>query len=420
MQDHETQDFDEMIASLDSIEELDEDLEQARLYRRAKRREQMKREKERYLRRMKLLKIGIPCGIVLLIVCIFIVRGSIQKKHKELDNQSFPVTVQENDAFKNVDSEMSITLEHPNQTDETTDDSVTDSQDSTTDEFIENPIIEDTVSTSPNVGNYKPTESANMAAVNGEVISEAAIVINRGTNEIICTRDAYARISPASMTKILTVLVAAEHVKDLNDTFTMTRDITDYGYLNDCSSAGFLENEVITIKDLFYGTILPSGADAGVGLATYVAGSHEAFVEMMNQKIAELGLSNSTHFTNCVGIYDEQHYSTVYDMAIILEAAMDNDICREVLNARSYQTSITEQHPEGIIISNWFLRRIEDKDTHGNVIGAKTGYVVQSKNCAASCLKDNTGNEYICVTAGSSSSWRCIYDHVALYQQLVP
>ncbi len=250
-----------------------------------------------------------------------------------------------------------------------------------------------------------------------DIISENGVLIDVAQGTIIAQRDSRARISPASMTKILTALIAAEHVTDLDDTFTMTVDITDYSFTHDCSNVGFSVGEVVTVRDLFYGTVLPSGADAALGLAVYVAGSHEAFVDMMNEKIDELGLSDTTHFTNCVGIYDENHYSTVYDMAVIMKAAADNSFCREVLSEHIYTTSATEQHPDGIEISNWFLRRIEDKDTHGEVLCAKTGYVVQSGNCAASLATDASGKEYICVTAKSTSSWRCIYDHVALYER---
>ena len=96
---------------------------------------------------------------------------------------------------------------------------------------------------------------------------------------------------------------------------------------------------------------------------------------------------------------------------------MDNDLCREVLGARTYETLPTADHPEGQILSNWFLRRIEDKDTGGiEVTGAKTGYVVESGNCAASCGETADGRRYICVTADAYSSWRAIYDHVALYK----
>lgn len=271
---------------------------------------------------------------------------------------------------------------------------------------------------------YEFTETEDTVGIYSEnVISEHAILIDESTDTIVAKKGAYDIISPASMTKVLTVLVAAEHITEgeLDDPFTMTLEITDYAYVNDCSSVGFLDGEVVTVRDLFYGTVLPSGGDAAVGLATYVAGSHEAFVELMNEKLEELGLSDTAHFTNCVGLYDKEHHCSVYDMAIIMKAAMENEMCREFLSAKKYTTTPTEQHPEGIIISNWFLRRIEDKDTGGEVIGAKTGYVLQSGNCAVSYATCGAGETpYICVTAGAYSSWRCIYDQVEIYTRYVP
>lgn len=253
------------------------------------------------------------------------------------------------------------------------------------------------------------------------VYSTNGILIDVEKEEILACREPYQRINPASMTKILTLLVAAEHVEDLQDTFTMTIEITDYAYLHGCSVAGFGVGEVVTVEELMYGTILPSGADAAMALAEYVAGSQEAFVEMMNQKLEQLGRSDSAHFTNCVGLYDENHYCTVYDMALILKAATDNELCRRIMSARKYTTTIaTQEQPEGILLSNLFLRRIEDKDTHGEVLCAKTGYVDQSGSCAASLAADYEGREYICVTTGSISSWACIYDHVEIYQAFLP
>ncbi|WP_408070497.1 D-alanyl-D-alanine carboxypeptidase family protein [Butyrivibrio sp. JL13D10] len=252
--------------------------------------------------------------------------------------------------------------------------------------------------------------------VSEDVISENAILIDVDKAEVIAKKAADIRISPASMTKILTILVAAEHVENLDDTFTITRDITDYSFSNECSIVGFEVDETVTVRDLMYGTILPSGADAAIALATYVAGSHEAFVDMMNQKLEELGLSETAHFTNCVGIYDENHYCTLTDMAMILKAAVENDLAREILSAHKYTTCPTEQHPEGMTISNWFLRRIEDKETNGTVMCAKTGFVNQSGCCAASYSVSNSGGHYICVSANAWSSWRCIYDQVEIYQ----
>lgn len=92
---------------------------------------------------------------------------------------------------------------------------------------------------------------------------------------------------PASMTKIFTVLVAAENIKpeQLDELVTISIDATDFSYSNDCSNTGYEVDEQVTVRDLFYGTILPSGADSAVSLATYVAGSQEAFVDMMNQEL---------------------------------------------------------------------------------------------------------------------------------------
>lgn len=262
---------------------------------------------------------------------------------------------------------------------------------------------------------YSARETSQTAAPPSSIVSSNVIFIDQDTGEILTQRAAHTVINPASMTKVLTLLVASEHITDLDDTFVMTREITDYSYSHGCSSVGFEVGEEITVRDLLYGTILPSGGDAAVGLAYYVAGSQEAFVDMMNEKLEILGLSDTAHFTNCVGLYDEDHHCTAYDMAMIMEAAMDDDLCREVLSAHFYTTSKTAEHPDGLTISNLFLRRIEDKETGGEVLCGKTGYVVQSKNCAVSFGIDASGKKYICVTTGAPGPWKCIEDHAALY-----
>ncbi len=251
-----------------------------------------------------------------------------------------------------------------------------------------------------------------------DIVSSYAVLIDVEKGVVLAEKDAYTAVSPASMTKILTVLVAAEHVTDLDATFTVTQEITDYAFVNGCTSAGFLPGEAVPIRDLFYGTILPSGADAALALAIYVAGSHEAFVDMMNEKARALGLSEDAHFSNCVGIYDAGNVCSMYDMARILKAAMDNDLCREVLSTKVYEIPASDLHPEGITLSNWFIRKIEDHLTGGfQVLGAKTGYVNQAGSCAASCGQSPDGRVYICVTAKAGSSWSAIYDHAALYKK---
>ena len=269
---------------------------------------------------------------------------------------------------------------------------------------------------------YYAEESPETDSMGDDVISKYGIVVDINNNRILAIRDGKTRVSPASMTKIMTVLVAAENIPEdgLEDTFTITPEINYYSTSHGASKVGFEDNETVSVKDLFYGTILPSGADAAVGLATYVAGSHEAFVDLMNKKLETLGLSDTAHFTNCVGLYDDDHYCTCYDMAMILRAAVANPLCREILSTRTYTTSSTEQHPNGIEISNWFLRRAEDKPIGATITCAKTGYVKESGNCAASYASDDNGTDLIVVTGMSTSSWRCIYDHIALYRRYFP
>ena len=267
-------------------------------------------------------------------------------------------------------------------------------------------------------GKYTASKTSQPRQVGDEILSEYAIFIDRDSQEVLAEKGGFTVINPASMTKILTVLVAAEHIKeeDLDDTIIMTPEITDYGYIHKCSAAGFVKGEEVSVRDLFYGTILPSGADAAVGLAVYVAGDQDSFVELMNEKLKELGLSDTAHFTNCVGVYDEDHYCSAYDMAMILEAALDNELCREILSTRIHTIPEKEEHPDGLEMSNWFLRRIEDKEYGGKVLGGKTGYVEQSGSCAAS-FGENAGNNYICVTVKAGSPFQCVNDHALLYNE---
>lgn len=281
------------------------------------------------------------------------------------------------------------------------------------------PVTEPAAEPAAEKKQYSAKTTAETKTMNGEVFSNYGIFIDLETDTVLAERNSSAVINPASMTKILTILTAAEALGEerLDEAVTVSKEATEYSFVNECSNAGFEAGETVTVRDLFYGTILPSGGEAAAELAVFTSGSMEKFVSQMNRKAEELGLSDTAHFTNCAGLYDENHHCTVYDMAMILEAALDNPFCKEVLSARTYTTSPTTEHPEGLLLSNWFLRRIEDKDTGGEVLSAKTGYVAQSGSCAASYGKSHSGKEYICVTADASSSWRCIYDHVALYQQ---
>ncbi len=267
-------------------------------------------------------------------------------------------------------------------------------------------------------GNYSVATTDSTVSIGGDVVSEYGILINNDTKEIVATKNATERIVPASMTKVMTVLTASKHLstEQLSEVVSLSHEAVDYSYAGGGSTSGFVEDEQVTVKDLFYGTILPSGGDAAAQLAIYVAGDIDSFVDMMNEEAAELGISDTTHFTNPVGFHSDDHYSTPYDIAIIMMAALDDELCNEVLNTKVYQSTATNVNPEGITISNWFLRRIEDKDIGGTIGGAKTGYVDESGSCAVSSMTSESGTEYICCTAKSTSSWQCIYDHVAIYK----
>lgn len=363
--------------------------------KRAKRIQEMKRQKEQQLRLRKITLIGAVLFACVVLVIIVIVIVKHPKKEKNTADQI--VTIQSEEQTENQLADTAHTAEQ---------------------KIVEQ--TESAVETGSSMKQFIPESTSGTHGFGDDIISEYGILIDVEKEEIIAQKSAKTRMNPASMTKILTALVAAEHITNLQDTFTMTIDITDYSFVNGCSNAGFEVGEVVTIEDLLYGTILPSGGEAALGLAVYVAGSHEKFVEMMNTKLKELGISETTHFTNCVGLYADDHYSTAYDMAVILKAAADNALCRKVLSAHTFLTSSTPEHPDGILLSNWFLRRIEDKDTHGEVLCGKTGYVTQSGNCAASLAIDKNGKEYICVTAKSSSVWKCIADQTILYSKYLP
>ncbi len=259
------------------------------------------------------------------------------------------------------------------------------------------------------------SDSATKAVWSEEVTSQYAVLVDLKDGHIVAQRNAFDRMYPASMTKVLTVLTAAEYVTDPEDTVVITQEITDFAYSNGCSTANYLVGEEVTVRDLFYGTIMPSGADAALALAYYTAGDVDTFVERMNAKVAELGLAGDAHFTNPIGIHNTENYCTPAAMAMIMKAALENDLCREALAAHIYDTQPTNLHPVGQQHSNLFLRRIEDRDTHGVVLGAKTGYVVESGNCAVSYEQSDDGSRYILVTGMGAGKWAPIKEHALIY-----
>ncbi len=250
--------------------------------------------------------------------------------------------------------------------------------------------------------------------------AKTAIVVRLSDKKIVAQRGADERIYPASTLKIMTLLVAAEHIKDLTDTFVMTYEITDPLFVADASVAGFLNGESVTMKDLLYGMILPSGADSAMGLAVKIAGSEEAFVKLMNQRVKEMGLKD-THFANVSGLHSKDNYSTAYDMAVITQHAYQNELCREVLSTYQYTTEITPQHPEGIKLSSTLFSYLYGTEPQtATILGGKTGYVNEAGYCITSFGRANESQEeYIVVTMGNSSKWPAFYGQIDLYKEFV-
>ncbi len=257
----------------------------------------------------------------------------------------------------------------------------------------------------------------NLADITLENDAKSIIIVDKSTNTVVAARNPHEREYPASTTKIMTLLVAVENITNLDDTFTMTYEITDPLYVEEASVAGFLNGEQVNMTDLLYGTILPSGADAAMGLAIKVAGSEAEFVKLMNKKVKELGLKN-TNFTNVTGLHNTQNYCSAYDMAIILDAALQNELCRKVLSTYQYTTAVTSQHPDGIQLScTLFSYMYGTEPETATILGGKTGFVNESGYCIASYGKGNTTqNEYIVVTMGNSARWPAFYGQIDLYK----
>ena len=258
--------------------------------------------------------------------------------------------------------------------------------------------------------------SENTRTLDLEMYSSSAVLVDVQSGTVLAEKGMDEKIYPASMTKVMTLLVAAENLPDLDATFTMTQAIIDPLYLAGASMAGYVNGETVTMRDLLYGAVVPSGAEATEALAQAVAGSEEAFVAMMNEKAAALGLTN-THFMNTSGLHDENHYSTVREIALILQAALENETCAEILSAENYRASETEQHPDGLAMTNKFLYRVHHEYAlnGAEITAAKTGYTAEAMNCCASAGKTPDGRSVICVTANAWTGEFCIEDHIALY-----
>ncbi len=259
-----------------------------------------------------------------------------------------------------------------------------------------------------------PDKTEESVKFSDEYDAKYALLVDIDENKVIAYKNENIRMYPASLTKVMTLIVAVENISNLSDTVVITDEIVNQMIYQNASRAGFFPGETPTLKDVLYGMILPSGGDASLAAAEYVSGSEEAFVELMNDKAKEMGLKN-THFTNVVGLHDEKHYSTATDMALILEYAIQNDICREILSCYEYAIEPTVQNPEGLLLtSDLFSRMYGDEMPDVLIKGGKTGFTDEAGNCIESFAEVN-GKKYILVLCGGTTNWNNIYNTLSAY-----
>jgi D-alanyl-D-alanine carboxypeptidase (penicillin-binding protein 5/6) len=239
--------------------------------------------------------------------------------------------------------------------------------------------------------------------ITDDLYSSNAVLISLDDNEILLDKSSDERIYPASLTKIMTAIVAIENLTDLDEEIYLSEDMFEELYSENASMAGFLPNEKVPAIDLIYGVLLPSGAESCIGLADAIAGSEKSYVKLMNEKAEELGM-NDTHFTNSTGLHDRNHYTTVNDIAKLLKYALQNDIFREVYTSKRYTTKATNLRSDGITFQSTMFQKMETEDVNnGTIEGGKTGYTGEAKLCLASLAKID-GKEYILVTANADGS----------------
>lgn len=230
-------------------------------------------------------------------------------------------------------------------------------------------------------------------AVEFELNSNHAILYNLNDNSVLYEKNSTDKTSVASLTKIMTGIVAIENIDNLDEKVKIIN--ADYKGIWEANlaTAGFKVGEEVTYRDLLYGLMLPSGAEAAQALTRLVAGSIDNFVNLMNQKAVELGLKN-THFINPTGLDAEGHYSTVEDVGILFQYAIKNEEFLNIIKSKTYTTS------NGRIT---FTSTIEKaKDRYGlsmdYVLGGKTGTTGDAGYCLATIANYN-GVDYMLVTA---------------------
>lgn len=208
----------------------------------------------------------------------------------------------------------------------------------------------------------------------------AALLVSPDSGMVLYSKNADQKRYPASTTKIMTALLTLENVSNLDE--TVTSEAVDFENVTaDSSNAGILLGEQVTVRDLLYALMLPSANEAAYMLARHVGGSWEQFVDMMNDRAAELGCTG-THFCNPCGLHEEDHYTTAHDLYLIAKEAMKDVTFRDIVSTVQHRMAKTNLHEERIIYTtNQLIFSSFQPWSYANCLGIKTGHTSQAGNC---------------------------------------
>lgn len=222
---------------------------------------------------------------------------------------------------------------------------------------------------------------------NVSVEAEGAVLMDARSGAVIYGKNLHTAYYPASITKILTALIVIEHC-NLDDVVTFSHDAV-FSVEQGSSSAGLDVGDQMTVRDCLYAMLLKSANEVANALAEHTAGSIKNFAVLMNAKAKELGCQDS-HFNNPSGLNDPQHYTSAYDMALIAQAAFQNETFVTIDSSLYYDLPPTRHNPEGFRV--YPGHRMLKKNTpqyYAGVIGGKTGYTSLAGNTLVTCAEKN-------------------------------
>lgn len=260
----------------------------------------------------------------------------------------------------------------------------------------------------------RTTEYPNEPDRQPDLVATAAIVMDVESGQILYEKNAYDKHYPASITKIMTTLLALEKNVDLNETITMT-DNAIWGIDRDSTNIGLDVGEKVTMKDLLYATMVKSANECAYQIAEVLGGDVESFADMMNKKAEQLGCQN-THFVTPNGLHDDNHYTTAYDMALITKEALKFDQFREIAGTQSYTVPPTNLSEESTELWNGNKMILPASPYYYEYCeGGKTGYTTVAHNTLVTYAKQND-LELICVILDCDGGAEYAYsDTKALY-----